>query len=79
MRNIVDNFLCGMSHALPNIIINNILSTIIKGKKSFNRTVDRVKTMIMYDILECLFGITKWINLLATDVTLSRRPVSINF
>ena len=38
MRNIVDNFLSGMSHALPNIIINNILSTIIKGKKSFNIT-----------------------------------------
>ena len=37
MRNIVDNFLSGMSHALPDIIINNILSTIIKGKKSFNR------------------------------------------
>ena len=74
MRNIVDNFLSGMSHALPNIIINNILTAIIKGKKSLTR-----KTMIMYDILECLFGITKWINLLATDVTLSRRPVSINF
>ena len=34
MRNIVDNFLSGMSHALVNIIINNILSAIIKGKKS---------------------------------------------
>ena len=37
MRNIVDNFLSGMSHALPNIIINNIPSTIIKGKKSLTR------------------------------------------
>ena len=34
MRNIVDNFLSGMSHALVNIIINNILSAIIKGKNN---------------------------------------------
>ena len=79
MRNFVDNFLSGMSHALPDIIINNILSALIKGKKSFNRNVYRKKIMIMYDILKYLFVITKWINLLATDVTLSRRPVSINF
>ena len=32
----MDNLLNGMSHALANIIINNILSAIIKGKKSFN-------------------------------------------
>ena len=37
MRNIVDNFLSGMSHSLPNIIINNILTAIIKGKKSLTR------------------------------------------
>ena len=36
MRNIVDNFLSGMSHALANIIDNNILSAIIKGKESLN-------------------------------------------
>ena len=37
MRNIVDNFLSGMSHAIANIIINNILSAIIKGKKSLTK------------------------------------------
>ena len=38
MRNIVDNFLSGMSHSLPNIIINNILTAIIKGitKKNYD-------------------------------------------
>ena len=41
MRNIVDNFLSGMSHFLPNIITNNILTAIIKGKKSFNRNNEK--------------------------------------
>ena len=36
MRNIVDNFLSGMSHSLLDIIINNIPIAIIKGKKNFN-------------------------------------------
>ena len=43
MRNIVDNFQSGMSHALPDIIINNILSALIRGKKSFNRNVPKKK------------------------------------
>ena len=50
MRNIVDNFLSGMSHALANIIINNALSFYIKSKKI---------TRVLYDIVKCLFGITK--------------------
>ena len=58
MRNIVDNFLSGMSHALVNIIINNILSAIIKGKKSFNLT-KKIDFIVIYDIVKCLFGITK--------------------
>ena len=37
MRNIVDNFQSGMSHALPDIIINNILSALIRGKKSYRK------------------------------------------
>ena len=58
MRNIVDNFLSGMSHALVNIIINNILSAIIKGKNSFNLT-KKIDFIVIYDIVKCLFGITK--------------------
>ena len=58
MRNIVDNFLSGMSHALANIIINNTLSTIITGEKSFNIT-KKIDFIVIYDIVKCLFGITK--------------------
>ena len=54
MRNIVDNFLSGMSHALANIIINNILSAIIKGK-----ITKKIDFIVIYDIVKCLFGITK--------------------
>ena len=53
MRNIVDNFLSGMSHALANIIINNTLSFYIT---SITKKIDFI---VIYDIVKCLFGITK--------------------
>ena len=47
-----------MSHALANIIINNTLSTIITGEKSFSIT-KKIDFIVIYDIVKCLFGITK--------------------
>ena len=36
MRNIVDNFLSGMSHALANIIDNNILSALNEKNRFYS-------------------------------------------
>jgi len=42
MRKIIDNFQCGMSHDLANVIINNILSAITKVKKLTIKIYDNV-------------------------------------